>query len=296
MVRGDAPLFYAVIPEDLLTHPPVHHNAPPGLRAWLDSVDASREPSVRDVTIDGVRCIIKRRRPGILQSASYVLRYVRALFLAVGCKVFLGEFPRPSVLLRNGLAHEGQRLAQLLEAGTRVPEVWWREQNLLVLEFVGEDLADLIRNEDSTSRMWLARAAAADLAAFHARGMWHGGAQIRNVTLRDGEIWRIDFEENIGATLSRPLAQAYDLFQMLASLVSLRKLGDADARTLGKLALDVYLDCNPDPEVRARLKRLARVLCGIAMPLRPILARFPSRDIQGFFRVADILQPLLLKP
>ncbi len=296
MVRGDAPSFYAVIPEDLLTHPPVHHNAPPGLRAWLDSVDASREPSVRDVTIDGVRCIIKRRRPGILQSASYVLRYVRALFLAVGCKVFLGEFPRPSVLLRNGLAHEGQRLAQLLEAGTRVPEVWWREQNLLVLEFVGEDLADLIRNEDSTSRMWLARAAAADLAAFHARGMWHGGAQIRNVTLRDGEIWRIDFEENIGATLSRPLAQAYDLFQMLASLVSLRKLGDADARTLGKLALDVYLDCNPDPEVRARLKRLARVLCGIAMPLRPILARFPSRDIQGFFRVADILQPLLLKP
>lgn len=279
-----------------MTHPPVHHNAPPGLRAWLDSVDASREPSVRDVTIDGVRCIIKRRRPGIMQGVSYVLRYGRALFLAVGCKVFLGEFPRPSVLLRNGLAHEGQRLAQLLEAGARVPEVWWREQNLLVLEFVGEDLADLIRNEDSTSRLWLTRAAAADLAAFHARGMWHGGAQIRNVTLRDGEIWRIDFEENIGATLSRPLAQAYDLFQMLASLVSLRKLEDDDARALGKLALDVYLESNPDPEVRVRLKRLARVLCGIAMPLRPVLTRFPSRDIQGFFRVADILQPLLLKP
>ena len=63
-----------------------------------------------------------------------------------------------------------------------------------------------------------------------------------------------------------------------------------------KLALDVYLESNPDPEVRIRLKRLARVLCGIAMPLRPVLARFPSRDIQGFFRVADILQPLLLKP
>ncbi|MCC3262366.1 hypothetical protein LLE87_29800, partial [Paenibacillus polymyxa] len=95
----------------------------------------------------------------ILQGVSYVLRYVRALFLAVGCKVFLGEFPRPSVLLRNGLAHEGQRLAQLLEPGARVPEVWWREQNLLVLEFVGEDLADLIRIEDSTSRLWLTRAA-----------------------------------------------------------------------------------------------------------------------------------------
>lgn len=296
MVRGLAPSFYAVIAEDLLTHPPVHHNAPPGLRAWLDSVDASREPSVREVTIDGVRCIIKRRRPGLLQGVSYVLRYVRALFLAVGCKLFLGEFPRPSVLLRNGLAHEARRLSQLLEAGARVPEVWWQEPNLLVLEFVGQDLAYLIRKEDSTSRLWLTRAAAVDMAAFHVRGLWHGGAQIRNLTLRDGEIWRIDFEENIGATLSRPLAQAYDLFQMLASLVSLRTLGDSDARTLGKLALDVYLENNPDPEVKARLRRLARVLCAVAMPLRPVLSRFPSRDIQGFFRVADILQPLLLKP
>ncbi|MNV47938.1 hypothetical protein D3C71_1398220 [compost metagenome] len=281
--------------EDLLTHPPVHQNAPPGLRAWLDNVDASREPSVRDVTIDGVRCIIKRRRPGIGRGVSYALRYTRALFLGMGCKVFLGEFPRPGVLLRNGLAHEGRRLRQLLEAGCRVPEVWWQEQGLLVLEFVGDDLAYLIRKEDSTSRLWLTRAAATDLAAFHARGMWHGGAQIRNVTLRDGEMWRIDFEENIGATLSRPLAQAYDLFQMLASLVSLRKLPDGDARTLGKLALDVYLECNPDPEVKARLTRLTRVLCGIATPLRPVLSRFPSRDVQGFFRVADILQPLLLK-
>ena len=29
---------------------------------------------------------------------------------------------------------------------------------------------------------------------------------------------------------------------------------------------------------------------------RQLLGRVPSRDVQGFFRVADILQPLLLKP
>jgi hypothetical protein len=65
---------------------------------------------------------------------------------------------------------------------------------------------------------------------------------------------------------------------------------------LGTLALDVYFEHNPDPEVKARLTRLARLLCGTAAPLRAVLGRLPSRDIQGFFRVSDILQPLLLKP
>ena len=77
--------------------------------------------------------------------------------------------------------------------------------------------------------------------------------------------------------------------------MSLRKLPDDVALSLGKLALDVYLESNPDPEVKARLTRLARVLCGVATPLRPLLRRLPSRDVQGFFRAADILQPLLLK-
>ena len=265
-----------------MTQPPVHHNAPPGLRAWLDSVDASREPSVREVTIDGVRCVIKRRRPSLGGGLSYALRYTRALFLGLGCKLFLGEFPRPGVVLRNGLEHEAERLSALLQAGCRVPEVWWRERGLLVLEYVGEDLADLIRNEDSTTRLWLARAAAADLAAFHARGLWHGGAQIRNITLREGELWRIDFEENIGSALSRPLTQAYDLFQMLASITSLRTLPDDVGRSLGKLALDVYFEHHPDAEVKKCLRRLARVLRVIAAPLRPLLGRLPSRDVQGF--------------
>ena len=117
------------------------------------------------------------------------------------------------MVLSNGLEHEAERLSALLQAGCRAGSLR-RERGLLVLEYVGEDLADLIRN-DSTTRLWLARAAAADLAAFHARAVARR-AQIRNITLREGELWRIDFEENIGSALSRPLTQAYDLFQMLA--------------------------------------------------------------------------------
>ena len=50
----------------------------------------------------------------------------------------------------------------------------------------------------------------------------------------------------------------------------------------------------PTPKSKC-LRRLARVLRVIAAPLRPLLGRLPSRDVQGF-RASDILQPLLLKP
>lgn len=119
---------------------------------------------------------------------------------------------------------------------------------LLVLEHVGDDLPFRLRQADEAGRIALAQALARDLAEFHGRGMWHGGAQVRNVTLRDGRLWRIDFEENIGGALSLPLAQAYDLYQTLASLVSLRKLPPEQASHLGKLVLDTYFAAIPIPK------------------------------------------------
>ncbi|MVW71259.1 hypothetical protein [Bordetella sp. 15P40C-2] len=272
---------------------PTHHDAPPGLQAWLDTVDASKEPSVREVTIDGVRCVVKRRRPGLLRGLSYGLRYLRAFGLALGSLMFLGEFPRPSVLLRNGLTYEGQRLRRLSEAGCRVPNVWAEGPGLLVLEHVGDDMADLMRAAFVEKRREWARGIAIDLAQFHDQGHCHGGAQIRNVTLRDGQFWRIDFEENIGEALSLPMAQAYDLYQMISSLMGLRKLDDPDPVGLGELMLNAYFEARPAPQVRARLRRLARIVCGSASVLRPIGGRLRGRDIQGFFRVADTLRALL---
>lgn len=272
---------------------PSHHSAPKGLQAWLSSVDSAREPSVREVEIDGVICVIKRRRLGVLRGISYGVRYVRALGLAIGCKVFLGEFPNPSVLLRNGLVYEAERLQHLFDANCRVPAIWTQEPGLLVLEHVGVDFAELIRHASDEQCLEWVRALAHDLACFHEQGHVHGGAQVRNVTLRDGELWRIDFEENIAGALSLPLAKAYDLYQLLSSFVGLRKLTVADPVGLGKLMVDVYFQTYPDPDVKIRLRRLARIICASATVLKPVCGRLSGRDIQGFFRVADVLRAIL---
>jgi tRNA A-37 threonylcarbamoyl transferase component Bud32 len=195
-------------------------------------------------------------------------------------------------LLRNGLEYEAQRLRVLFRAGCRVPEIWWQEPDLLVLEHVGRDLSTLIRHGSEAQRNELVRQAAEDLAIFHRQGFCHGGAQIRNLTLRGKQVWRIDFEENTGAALSKPLAQAYDLFQMLASLQSLRSLPSHVMPGLGKIMLGTYFEVNPDPLVQARLVRVGQLLRGVTWCLRPLFARLSARDIQGFFRVAETLRTL----
>lgn len=280
----------------MTTPPPQHSEPPANLRAWLDAGSAAAlNRSVAQLTLDGVRCVVKLRRPGAGRGISYVLRYLRAGALAVLCRPFVGEFPRPGVLLRNGLPYEAERLRHLRQANCRVPDVWWQQPGMLVLEHVGDNLPWRLRESDPATRRELVRAVALDLAAFHARGLWHGGAQLRNLTLRNGEIWRIDFEENIGGALSLPLAQAYDVFQTLSSLQSMRRVPEAELPQLGVLALQTYLDARPDPAVRAALCRIARLVCGAGRVLGPLGRHLPWRDVQAFFRLADTLR-LLLHP
>lgn len=272
---------------------PHHVQAPASLGQWLAGVDASREPSVRIIEVDGVKGVVKRRRPGLGRGISYALRYVRAAALGAGCKLFLGQWPAPGVLVHNGLAHEVSRLRQMDDADWRVPLVWSYVPGELVLEYVGDDMPGVLRRATSERQRWYATAIAEDLAAFHARGLWHGGAQVRNLTWHQDEIWRIDFEENIGAALSLDLAQAYDVYQCLSSLVALRGLSDGVALELGTQVLQAYLLAHPDADVRLALTRMARTLCTAARVLKPVLGWVPGRDVQGFFRVAHCLRLLL---
>lgn len=270
-----------------------HHAAPAGLDAWLVDQDVARAPTVVEAELDGEMFVVKRERGSWWGHIDYALRYIRAAGLAVFCKVLLGEFPSPSVLLRNGLSYETERLVYLNRIGCAVPAVWRSAPGLLVLEHVGVDLADLIRNGTPEYRLALTLAAGQDLAAFHRRGLWHGGSQIRNLTVRDGRLWRIDFEENIGDALSLPLAQAYDLFQMLASLLSLRALSPTVMHDLGRQMLEHYFHANPSDEIRFHLMRISRLLDIVSMILHPLLGRLPWRDVQGFFRVVDVLHRFL---
>ena len=267
----------------------------PGLQLaitrWL--ADHRAEPSsVHIVDIAGHRCVIKLRRPKLTDAVVNAIHYLRAGILSLICWLTLGERPSVSVLMRTSLNDEASRLEFLKRQGCRVPTVWHHEPGVLVLEYVGQDMPYLIRIDTPAIRLlWMDRAAQ-DLAAFHRAGFVHGGAQLRNLMCEGLVMTRIDFEENIGEALSRPLAQAYDVYQMLSSMAGLRgeQFGPDERQTLCLRLLQTYLQANPDPEVKDQLRRLGRVTGSIQRYLGLFLKRLPGRDIRGLLYVSDALR------
>ncbi len=118
------------------------------------------------------------------------------------------------------LAWEVQRLQALAAAGEIVPEVVAYDGHELHTRDLGPTLDHVLSGlADPKAQLRLMCAASADLAGFHARGHWHGGAQIRNLTWDGVRFGRIDFEEPLHPALPLATVQAYDVLQLLLSMV-----------------------------------------------------------------------------
>lgn len=261
------------------------------LGAWLER-HAGLTHDVSVVELAGHLCVIKIRRPSLLGSLSYGVRYLRASLISLLCWWGFKERPSARVLLRNRVEDETERLLALHAHHYPAPAVLHHGPGVLVLDFVGENLPTMIRESTPAERLkWMDRAAQ-DLAAFHRAGFVHGGAQLRNLMVSGEQITRIDFEENIGEALSRPLGQAYDVYQMMSSMAGLRgeQFSERERRLLCDRLLGAYLQANSDPEVRAQLVRLGKLFAGVQKYTGWLLRLLPGRDVRGFLYVSDALR------
>lgn len=116
------------------------------------------------------------------------------------------------------LAFEHERLMALAAAGERVPPVLGFDGFALQTGDIGPTLDHVLHRMPEPERLALMCAASADLAAFHARGQWHGGAQARNLTWDGRHFARLDFEERLQPGLPLATVQMYDVLQLLLSL------------------------------------------------------------------------------
>jgi len=267
---------------------------PPPLHARLSALMAEARQARVQGQDNGVFLALHGQRYVIKWAEVKPWARLRSWLAALVCWIALGERVAPAALRAGNIKDEAERLRLLLEAGRRVPPVYLQEDDGLILGWVGESLDTVLARLNPAEKIVLFTRVLDDLADWHAHGLWHGGAQLRNVTLYQDEIYRIDFEERHGMVLSPAAVRAYDLLLFLGDALSL--LQDAHVMGEGCALLQRYLaqvapeDCAP---LQGKLKRLTRVLQLLVWVDRICPRLTHRRDKQRVVRFARVARAVL---
>jgi len=269
-----------------LTYRPVVNSSPTPLETAARAALEGKRGRTVVFEFEGQRYVIKRL-------AEKPRKLIQTLFMRWLVKRLTGQpLPLNTLALSEAagsMDFEARRLQALAEAGQRVPHVALVTPEFFVLVHCGTVVATLLEkwNQD-TWRNELPRLAS-ELAEFHRAGHWHGGAQIKNVTLQNGVSYRIDFEENFGEFVPLPAAQAADLVLFLNSISLAGPIVEAEARQLLPQLLATYFAANPDPEVRRIIRRALPLLSRLAS-LAGLFERWSRKGIRRILILVDALR------
>ncbi|MBE0497487.1 MAG: hypothetical protein IBX45_13810, partial [Campylobacterales bacterium] len=87
---------------------------------------------------------------------------------------------------QQALMHESSKLVRLEQKGVNVPSVVTVNETFFILEDQGSSVLNAIRNGEVTDVSGLLEKVVEVLSALHVKGEFHGGAQIKNFTCKEG--------------------------------------------------------------------------------------------------------------
>lgn len=194
--------------------------------------------------------------------------------LAYGMSGLLLLLP-PERMTNNRVDFEASTLRRLAGLGVPVPEVLHQEADYFVMADCGASLAQFLKDRPDAS-VWIDKALV-ELRGLHALGLAHGGAQVKNFTIKDGRVYLIDFEESI------PQARLADfqLRDVFLFMLSLERLGhDPDLPRLCRVyAGDGWR------EVWTRLRQALAALRPVRLAEWRLFDRLSMRDIRSLSRM-----------
>lgn len=194
----------------------------------------------------------------------------------------------PSLLHAGSIQHEASRLRELRAHHLNVPNILLEQPHYIVMEYCGESIEKQLKSNPTAPHLLFA--IVESLISLHQAGQWHGGAQIRNLTLKNSKIYRIDFEENTGNAMPLHLAQAYDMLLCFNSLSPFLKHN----KKLGVKLMSYYLDAVSNPAMHRLLLRVDRYL----IALRKLIPLFrektrKSNDVKNMIYFSELLHTCL---
>lgn len=175
---------------------------------------------------------------------------------ALGYLLVFRKWLPPACFRSLSVQEEAQRITLLQHAGIAVAPIYYHNKHYFIQAYSGVSLDTLLPRRTEPDRLALIFDVVANLAHLHAKKQWHGGPQIRNLTLLNKQLFRIDFEERFGFYTPLALSQCYDL---VLTFNSIKKFLHDDLN-LGEQLFWHYWHINPNTELIPYLQKLLRWL------------------------------------
>lgn len=189
----------------------------------------------------------------------------------------------------KSMIFETDKLINFKKYGINVANVTGRNDFLFVLEDSGINIYHYLKKKDvkDEEKFLLLNEAIALLAKIHNNNFYHGGAQIRNFTHVNGEVYTIDLEDSFDLSVDLKTLQFRDLFLFLLSLLKLKNRFTFDFNDV----IYRYINLTGNVDFINRFKKVSKRLF-IFIPLCKPFKKFLAKDVNNFIELLEILNNL----
>jgi len=192
---------------------------------------------------------------------------------------------------KEALVHETAKLELFRSKGINVPKVVFQCDDFFILEDVGVAIHALIRNQHITQEKmyYYINKVIELLATIHNKNQFHGGAQTRNFTYKEGKVFAIDLEESFTSSIDIETLKFRDFLLLLLSFVKIKASFELDYEYI----IQQYVALTKNKEISSNLKKLANKI-SFLIYLSEIkwINKLLGSDVKGFFVLFKTLKKL----
>ena len=190
--------------------------------------------------------------------------------------------PAENQSVEESIVYETEKIKRMHSLGIPVPSLILIEKKFFVMEDVGSPLYILLKkNPHILPHIYTAIEL---LGALHRKKEYHGGAQLRNITMKDSGLFFIDFEEKFSSEVSLELLQIRDVFMFLLCLSKHNFEYDY------YLLLEKYITASGNLDIKKELEKISNSLRPVKKLLKPKPIRnILDKDTLAFARLLDII-------
>lgn len=192
---------------------------------------------------------------------------------------------------KETIEYETSKLKQFRNLGINTPNVIFKCNDFFILEDCGISIHSIIRDKNISEEKlyYYIEKVLAELSKIHNNSLFHGGAQTRNFTYQNGNIYAIDLEESFNNDINVKTLQFRDLLFLLLSFIKIKASFELDYN----LIIKKYLLLTNNVDTVERLKGLAnKISFLIYISEISFVKKFLGSDVKAFFSLFKILKNL----